>query len=213
MFYSIFICWSTYNPTIFPVFTSVHKAKPVSEGKQWKLKEPNQVLSPFFTLSCHCLNEKPHCYVTSFCEKHYIERPSESQCPTENPLLNWDKLFLKCLITVWFSDLYILHCSKDIHNIKTQRAHGLHLSTWFFLEEHECRRYQTVASYYSIISASASFEVKCLVPYSWIASTGLQRKDEPEQLSIRLIISTCLTIFFHFQWSGGIFMLNLLYFI
>ncbi len=132
MIYGIFLYWSTYNPTISPVFTSVHTAKPFSEGKQWKLKEPKQVISPFFTLSYHCLNEKPRCYVTTFCEKHYIEQPSESQCPTENPLLNWDKLFLKCLVTVWFSDLYILNCSKDIHNIKTQRAHGLHLSqrTW-----------------------------------------------------------------------------------
>ncbi len=58
--------------------------------------------------------------------------PAKVNAQQSSTLLNWDKLFLKCLITVWFSDLYILNCSKDIHNIKTQRAHELHLSrrTW-----------------------------------------------------------------------------------
>lgn len=133
MFFQLFLlpaiqdlCFMAYSyadqPTIPPFLQYSHLS--IRPSSFLKLKEPNQVLSPFFTLSCHCLNEKPRCYVTTFCEKHYIEQPSESQCPTENPLLNWDKLFLKCLITVWFSDLYILHCSKDIHNIKNTA------STW-----------------------------------------------------------------------------------
>lgn len=141
--------WSTYNPTISPVFTSVYWAKPHSDQKQWKLKGNKLGSFPFFTLSCHCLNEKPHWDVTSFCKQHYIERPSESQWPTENPLFNWDKLFLKHLIIVWFSDLYILPLQR-----KEKKKKAWISPPGSFSKEHECRRYQiccpAITSYYSI---------------------------------------------------------------
>lgn len=187
--------------SISPVFTSVYWAKPPSDQKQWKLKGNKLGSFPLFTLSCHCLNEKPHWDVTSFCKQHYIEWPSESQCPTENPLSNWDKLFLKRLIIVWFRDLYTLPLQrkekKNIHNIKTELA-------WIsppgsFSKEHDCRRYQmccpAITSYFSITEY-------CLHHWSDLSLTyGLHwlQKNRWDGGPIYLLNhSTCLTIFFHF---------------
>lgn len=182
--------WSTYYPTISPVFTSVYWAKPLSNQKQWKLKGNKLGSFPFFTLSCHCLNEKPHWDVTSFCKQHYIEWPSESQCPTENPLSNWDKIFLKGLIIVWFRDLYTL---------PLQRV-SLDLATWFFLQRTRVQAISDVLPCHYLLLfnhwiPSASFEVTWA---SLMDCIDFSENRWDGGLIYLLNHSTCLTIFFHF---------------
>jgi len=126
---------STYDPNNPPVSTSVYWAKSFSERKQWKLKGNKLGSFPLSTLSCHCLKEKPRRDVTSFCKQHYIEWPSESQCLTENPLSNWDKRFMKRLITVWFNDLSYT-TTKQNKSITSESVsfQSLDITTWFFLQ-------------------------------------------------------------------------------